>query len=284
MTDSENPSKNAETVITVDNENLINNSDRIKSYNDISKNEEKKKGISKLCIFLIIFLILLLGLIGYICYYFGTYYHATNNALKYMKGNDEVQIFDEDLSFHFQGPGKDKALIFYQGAKVQEEAYAEILYNLAKNGIDCFLVKMPFHFALFGKNKATEIINNNKELYDKWYIAGHSLGGAMAAMYAADHSDNIDGLALLAAYSTKKLSDKLKVVSIVGTNDKVLKWDNYDKNKVNLPSNYTEVLIEKGNHGQFGDYGFQKGDGVSEISVEEQHKQVVDAIIEKFNN
>ena len=31
-----------------------------------------------------------------------------------------------------------------------------------------------------------------------------------------------------------------------------------------------------------GDYGKQKGDGTSTISVEEQHEQTVNAILEKF--
>jgi len=68
----------------------------------------------------------------------------------------------------------------------------------------------------------------------------------MAAMYAADHANEIDGLAMLAAYSTKKLPNKMKVVSIVGTNDKILKWESYNKNLINLPENYTEVKIENG--------------------------------------
>ncbi|KAG4095771.1 hypothetical protein H8356DRAFT_1361486 [Neocallimastix lanati (nom. inval.)] len=159
---------------------------------------------------------------------------------------DEVKIVEQDSAYYFDG------------AKVQEEAYAEILSKLDQKGIDGYLMKMPLNFALFGRDKATDMINNNKK---KNYMNN---GGAMAAMYAADHANEIDGLAMLAAYSTKKLPNKMKVVSIVGTNDKILKWESYNKNLINLPENYTE------------------GDGTSTISVEEQHEQTVNAILEKF--
>lgn len=36
--------------------------------------------------------------------------------------------------------------------------------------------------------------------YQHWYMAGHSMGGAMASQFAADHPDEVDGLILLGAY------------------------------------------------------------------------------------
>ena len=41
--------------------------------------------------------------------------------------------------------------------------------------------------------------------YEKWYLSGHSLGGAMIANYAAKDT-SIAGLILLAAYLTKNLA------------------------------------------------------------------------------
>lgn len=265
--------RNKDTIIT------INNDD--KNVNVNQKEPEKKRKISKLWICVIILIILILGIIAVFAFYFGSYYRATANALKYMESTDEVTVTEQKSAYFFDGPGTEKALVFYQGAKVEEEAYAEILFNLAKNGIDCYLVKMPFNFAIFGKNKASKIIEENKDSYNKWYIAGHSLGGAMAAIYAANHPE-LEGLALLAAYPTEKISENMKVVSLLGSNDNVIQQDNYNKNIVNFPSNYTEVIINGGNHGQFGDYGFQKGDGTPTIALQEQHNIVVESIIEKF--
>ena len=40
-----------------------------------------------------------------------------------------------------------------------------------------------------------------------------------------------------------------------------------------------EVVIDGGNHSQFGNYGFQKGDGEARISREEQEDRTVEAIL-----
>ena len=64
--------------------------------------------------------------------------------------------------------------------------------------------------------------------YEHWYIGGHSLGGAMAADYAAGHSSAFDGLVLLASYSAKDLSDAsfpVLSLSIYGSEDGVLNMD-----------------------------------------------------------
>ena len=101
----------------------------------------------------------------------------------------------------------------------------------------------------------------------------------MAANYAAAHSEDYDGLILLAAYSTKDLSQmSLRVLSIYGSEDGVLNRDAYKKNWANLPADTTEVVLDGGCHAQFGSYGPQDGDGTPTISGEEQIKQTAEAI------
>ena len=102
----------------------------------------------------------------------------------------------------------------------------------------------------------------------------------MSAFYMSQYSENFKGLILLAAYSTHKLSDKkLKVLSIYGENDQVLKMNNFLKYKSNLPlKNLEEHVISGGNHGNFGSYGFQKGDGKATISADEQQEITADYI------
>ena len=93
--------------------------------------------------------------------------------------------------------------------------------------------------------------------YQHWYMAGHSMGGAMASQFAADHPDEVDGLILLGAYIYGSLNQSVE--------------DNID-----CTENIVE--IEGGNHAQFGNYGPQKGDLPAAISAEEQQKQTVEAI------
>ena len=106
---------------------------------------------------------------------------------------------------------------------------------------------------------------------ENWYIGGHSLGGAMAASYVSDHADKYNGLILLGSYSTADLSNSnLNILSIYGSEDKILNQEKYSDNKSNLPNDFTEIIIEGGNHAQFGMYGIQEGDGIPTISNSKQ--------------
>jgi hypothetical protein len=103
----------------------------------------------------------------------------------------------------------------------------------------------------------------------------------MAASYLADHVTEYSGLILLASYSTKDLhSTSLKTCTIYGSEDKVLNQNKYHRFLRRIfPRTITRVEIPGGNHGQFGDYGVQKGDGTASISREEQQNQTVQAIV-----
>ncbi len=145
-------------------------------------------------------------------------------------------------------------------------------------------MKMPGNLAVLSPNAADGLQQAHPEITD-WYIGGHSLGGAIAASYAAKHSDNYTGLILLAAYSTKDLTGTaLRVLSIYGSEDGVLNRDSYEKDQKNLPANFTEVVIDGGCHAQFGSYGAQKGDGTPTISDEEQIQQTATCISKFISN
>ena len=104
----------------------------------------------------------------------------------------------------------------------------------------------------------------------------------MAASYIGSTEEKFEGLILLAAYSTADLSETdIEVLSVYGGNDGVLNMENYQENKANLPSDYTEVIIDGGCHAYFGAYGKQESDGVPEITMEEQIR-ITTEVIEKF--
>lgn len=179
---------------------------------------------------------------------------------------------------YLDGPGEENALIFYPGAKVEYTSYLPLCYELAEQGIDCFLVKMPCNLAFLGQNKAQGLMQDYT--YENWYLSGHSLGGAMAASYAAEHLDEIKGLVLLAAYPTKSLDgESFSVLSVYGSEDGVLNMEKVEAGRKLMPADYTEVCIEGGNHAYFGDYGEQKGDGVAKITREEQTRQTAEKIL-----
>ncbi|MBE5906564.1 MAG: alpha/beta hydrolase [Lachnospiraceae bacterium] len=199
-----------------------------------------------------------------------------------MESTKYVTVSREKDGYFFDGPGTEKAFIFYPGAKVDERAYAPMLHIMAEEGVDCFMVKMPLHMAFLGREKASGIMRHYA--YDEWFIGGHSLGGAMAAVYAADHSEDLTGVVLFASFATKTISDSLRLVSVVGTQDKVLNWDSYNANKKHWPKKASEVSVYGGNHAQFGSYGHQKGDGKAKIKPSEQVGLAADAALRLIYN
>lgn len=219
--------------------------------------------------------ILLITLI--ICFiYLSTYSHAIS-VEQYLKSSDEVTVKEDNNGYFFDGYGTYDLVIFYPGAKVDTKAYAPLMYLLAKNGIDVYLVNMPFHFAIFGINKADYVLKNYS--YKNYYGAGHSLGGAMISSYISKNHELFKGLILLASYTTKDLSNtNLDVLSIYGSLDGVLNMENVVSGRSLMPNNYIEYVIEGGNHANFASYGNQKGDNNSLISKEEQINLTLNSI------
>lgn len=215
--------------------------------------------------------------VGGAAWYVNDFYHSEVSPAQYQGGT--VRVEEGKQGIVLDGEGEDTALIFYPGAKVEYTAYLPLLYELAEQGIDCFLVKMPCNLAFLGMDRADEIIKNSG--YAHYYMAGHSLGGAMAAAYAAEHTDVLEGLILLAAYPTKTLDvDGFSVLSVYGSEDGVLNREKLEEGRALMPDSYTELCIEGGNHAQFGDYGVQDGDHAAAITKEEQWKQTVKAVME----
>ena len=171
-------------------------------------------------------------------------------------------------------------LVFYPGARVDSEAYAPLLSKLADQGVFCVLVNMPFDMAFFNIGAAGSVQEQYPQV-EHWYLAGHSLGGAMAAAYLGQGSNaaNWDGLVLLAAFSTSDLSQSaLRVLTVVGENDGVCNREKLESCAANLPDDAQSVTIAGGNHAQFGDYGVQDGDGQATISADEQQTQTSELI------
>ncbi len=229
-------------------------------------------------IFLII-IILAVVLAAAFLIYVMQYYHADDTAMEAVNSTDLVTVEEEKEYFFFDGPGENAAYIFYPGAKVETESYAPLMQQIAENGMDVFLVKMPFRLAVLGWERADDILDEQEKNYGRWYIGGHSLGGAMAASYASLHLEELDGCILMASYPTYSLEgDDFSVLSLYGSEDQVLDLENFEAGREYMPEDYTETEIAGGNHAQFGNYGEQKGDGTASITWEEQQNRTVQEI------
>lgn len=208
-------------------------------------------------------------------------YRADGAALAAMTQSSEtVRKYQDGNVLFFVPPEPMAGVIFYPGGKVQCEAYAPLMQACAEKGVLCALVRMPCNLAVLNPNAADGIQEKYPEV-PSWYMAGHSLGGAMAASYVSKHTEEYDGLILLAAYSTADLGGTaLRAVSVYGSEDGVMNRDKYAKCRANLPEGFEEHVIDGGCHAYFGSYGPQDGDGVPSISNQEQIARTAEIIVE----
>lgn len=189
----------------------------------------------------------------------------------------------ENGTLAFKGDQEKPALIFYQGALVENTSYSIWAKKVAEAGFSVYLVKEPLNLAVLGQNKAETIIQSNH--LTSYVIGGHSLGGVMASRFAAEQmKDNeLKGVFFLASYPDEKgslKSFKGQVLSLTGSKDGVLNWDAYNKAKKYLPEQTMYHEISGGNHAGFGSYGEQKGDKSAQVNNDEQQEWIAYQLIE----
>ena len=236
--------------------------------------------MKKKIIFAIV-IVLVISLVGGTVYYINDYYKADETAVMTISNPQKsITVTEENGVFTFEPQNPVAGIIFYPGGKVEAEAYAPLMNSLAENGVLAVLVTMPANLAVLDMNAAEGICEEYPEI-EKWYMAGHSLGGSMASSFVSENSDDFDGIILLASYSTADLSNSgVEVLSVYGTNDGVLNFEKYEEYKSNLPKNYEEFVIDGGCHAYFGNYGEQEGDKKATITREKQIEVTVEKIIE----
>lgn len=231
------------------------------------------KVISLLCVIIVI-------AVGAGAVYLNDYYHADTDSIAAFSVENPVEMqTDADNNISFVPEEATAGFIFYPGGKVEYTAYIPLMKALASEGVLCVLVEMPFNLAVLDSDAARGIQEQYPEI-EEWYIGGHSLGGSMAASYLSGCEEEFEGLILLGSYSTVDLSEAgISVLSIYGSEDRVMNKENYEEYKANLPADFAEVVLEGGCHAYFGMYGAQEGDGTPTITNEEQIRMTGDAIM-----
>lgn len=226
----------------------------------------------KIKIIAIVIASLLIILVGGFYIYTLDYYRADSTAIQtFAENTNSIQDSDE-MTVFYPDKRQDSGMgfIFYPGGKVEASAYAPLLSKLSHEGITCVMLKMPFNLAVFDVDAADKVYDEFPEI-KKWYLGGHSLGGAMASSYVGKNSDKLRGLILLGAYPIN--DSEIPTLAIYGSEDEGL-----DKSKLEETENKLEIV--GGNHAYFGDYGEQEGDGTASITRREQQAMAIDAIID----
>ncbi|HDR7224685.1 TPA: alpha/beta hydrolase [Bacillus toyonensis] len=201
-------------------------------------------------------------------------YKPTKEALSlvdYKKAEDNMVFGEKEAKI---------GIIFYQGAKVEVESYSYLGEALAKDGHFVVMPKLPLNLAILGTNVVDSIIQKYPEI-QKWYVAGHSMGGAMISRYAFHHEEKVDGIIFLASYPADDFSNKLiPMLSIYGEVDGLATVEKIKNSEKLMSKNTTMQMIKGGNHANFGMYGKQKGDNTSLITPKAQRDETVKVIEE----
>jgi pimeloyl-ACP methyl ester carboxylesterase len=233
----------------------------------------------------LIVILLLVGLVAFIIWGSNPM-PADPSALSALESDMIVSVESQPwLVFTPQSDIPTSGLIFYPGGRVQPEAYTPPARSIAEAGYQTVIAPMPLNLAIFGADTAEQIIEAYPEI-DCWVIAGHSLGGAMAARFAYQNPQSIDGLVLWDSYppeSDDLSSHNLAVASIYASADQSEPQDKVIKGKPLLPPDTSWTLIEGGNHAGFGWYGPQPGDHARTISLASQQQQVIQATLDLLN-
>ena len=193
------------------------------------------------------------------------------------------------ISFRPNASSQPVGLIFFPGGMVQPEAYAPMSRTIAEQGYSVFIIKLPFGSAPLESqeadviNQALEIISANASI-QHWFVGGHSRGAAIASRFAYAHGDSFDGLILIGTSHPKEqafdLSNSaLAVTKIYASNDGLASLDEVEDNAIYLPANTSWILIEGGNHSQFGYFGKLLGDNPATLSHEQQQELTIEAIL-----
>ncbi len=173
---------------------------------------------------------------------------------------------------------KTTGIIFYPGGHVDYRAYAPLTQALSQEGYFSVLVQMPLNLAMFGADKAQQVISAYPQI-KQWVLMGHSLGGVFATEFAKANPSRVQGVILLASYPANDLSQlKLPVLSISASNDGLCTPAKIKRTRQLLPPETSFFVIKGGNHAQFGSYGSQAGDGRASISRSLQQQHIITKI------
>ena len=201
-------------------------------------------------------------------------------ALQALESSPAVRVEQDPwLTFIPTGEVRPVGLILYPGGRVDPRAYAAAAHALAAEGFLTAIVPMPLNLAVFAPQRAADVMEAFPEI-QAWAVGGHSLGGSMAANFAAAQPLDVEGLVLWAAYpagSDDLSGSGLRVASIYGSLDGLATPEKVLASRPLLPPESDFIEIAGGNHAQFGRYGPQAGDNPATISADEQQAQVVAA-------
>ncbi|MCA0295883.1 MAG: alpha/beta hydrolase [Actinobacteria bacterium] len=179
---------------------------------------------------------------------------------------------------------RDVLVVFYPGGLVRPQAYEWLARALAERGYTTVIPEFSFDLAVTGVARASALIATYGQ-GKRVVLAGHSLGGAMAAQYLADElkagRHPASGLILMGAYppdGADLRTSGVKALSLRAANDTVADAAKVEAGLAQLPADAQTVVIPGAVHAFFGRYGPQSGDGVPTVSRADAEGRILTSV------
>jgi alpha/beta superfamily hydrolase len=215
--------------------------------------------------------------------------HGVADAVLSSSASIEVVSSGEFLGFRPVTVRGSTGVVFFPGGLVDPEAYAPLAHALARDGVPVLIVRLPRRGAFSSVEVEQSLARRALELRQfqpamtRWIAAGHSKGALFAARCLEQAPDRWHGLALLGSSHPKDFSlahYSGPTLRIAASRDRIASLARQQATRRNLPTGLREIVIEGGNHSQFGYYGFQFGDRFAGIPRAEQQRQVTAGLLE----
>lgn len=194
-----------------------------------------------------------------------------------------VNQTDDLITFEATRSADSLEIILFQGGLVDPRAYAPLCRQLAAEGFTCHIVKMAWRLPQRDYRKTLDLIDLQNGNY---VIGGHSQGGKMAAQLVFENPDVFRGLFLLGTSHPRDIDLSgldIPTIKLYAEHDGLASVAEVMENRSKLPSNAEMVMIEGGNHSQFGYLGKLFMDDSADISLEEQQRRTVEALVGFLN-
>jgi len=205
------------------------------------------------------------------------------DAVAALDSDDMVTVTREPwLTFSPNDTAPTTGFIFYPGGRISYLGYSDLMRAISENGYLVVVPKMPLNIAFTAPNIADEIIAAHPEI-THWVIGGHSVGGTFAVKYTFEHPENIDGVAIWSSYpadSNDISSFDIPVLLMYGSREVGVTDESVGVRKHLLPADTLYVVIEGGDHHQFGTYALTNEEDLATISRTAQHDQIIVAMLE----
>lgn len=189
---------------------------------------------------------------------------------------------DDMISFVSDTSSALPQVLFYPGGMVQPKAYVPLASQLATEGYDVHIIKMPFRMANQGHELILELFDLN-DPNRTYYLGGHSQGAKMAAQFTYEYPTLIDALFLLGTSHPRDIDMSqmnIPTIKIYAEHDGLASVPEVMENKDKMPSGSNLTEITGANHSQFGYFGSMIMDESADISREQQHEETVKIVAE----